>query len=69
MSTVLQSRYVAPYFWKTGLNLFEEAEQIVTGKTEKENIKKYIAKAQEYLQENDSEAPAPPSRQPGTVSI
>ncbi|XP_078156655.1 RING/U-box superfamily protein [Carex rostrata] len=64
VSTVLQSRYVAPYFWKTGLNLFEEAEQIVTGKTEKENIKKYIAKAQEYLRENDSEAPAPPSRQP-----
>ncbi|KAJ4801787.1 E3 ubiquitin-protein ligase [Rhynchospora pubera] len=64
VSTVLQSRYVAPYFWKTGLNLFEEAEQIVTERTHKESIKKYIAKAREFLQENDNEAPAPPNRQP-----
>ncbi|KAJ3704881.1 hypothetical protein LUZ61_008586 [Rhynchospora tenuis] len=63
VSTVLQSRYVAPYFWKTGLNLFEEADQIVTERTHKENLNKYIAKAREFLQENDNEAPAP-NRQP-----
>jgi E3 ubiquitin-protein ligase AIP2 len=67
VSTVLQSRYVAPYFWKMGLNLFEEAEKIIMENVEKENIKKYIAKALEYLQEHDTEAPAPPSRPPGTI--
>jgi hypothetical protein len=50
-----------------GLNLFVEAEKIVTEKIEKVNIKKYIAKAQEYLHEHDTESPAPPSRPPGTI--
>jgi hypothetical protein len=50
-----------------GLNLFEEAEKIIMENVEKENIKKYIAKALEYLQEHDTEAPAPPSRPPGTI--
>ncbi|XP_008797364.1 E3 ubiquitin-protein ligase AIP2 [Phoenix dactylifera] len=57
VATVLQTRYTATGFWLAGLRLFEEAEGLVTESSEKEHMKKCIARAREHLHEMESEIP------------
>lgn len=68
-ATLLQTRYTAPAFWLTGLRLFEEVEKLVTDSNEKENMRKYIARAQEHLNEMDTEVPLVDTRRNGIISI
>ncbi|KAG6467334.1 hypothetical protein ZIOFF_074838 [Zingiber officinale] len=63
VATLLQSRYTTPAFWLTGLRLFEEVEKLATDSKEKENMRKYIARAQEHLNEMDTEVPLADTRQ------
>uniref|UniRef100_A0A0D6QYW3 RING-type E3 ubiquitin transferase n=1 Tax=Araucaria cunninghamii TaxID=56994 RepID=A0A0D6QYW3_ARACU len=53
VATLLQTRYVAPGFWITGMKVFEEADKLVCKPAEKDHIKVCISKAQEHLQETD----------------
>ncbi|CAL9768082.1 unnamed protein product [Musa acuminata subsp. burmannicoides] len=55
VATVLQTRYTAPGFWLLGLRLFEEVENLVTEPSEKQNMTKCIARAQENLNEMETE--------------
>ncbi|WOL17174.1 E3 ubiquitin-protein ligase [Canna indica] len=57
VATVLQTRYTAPGFWLMGLRLFEEAENLVTEPSERENVKRCITRAREHLNEMESEVP------------
>eukprot|EP01018_Ginkgo_biloba_P027887 Gb_40322 [translate_table: standard] len=52
-ATLLQTRYVAPGFWITGLKLFQEAECLVTKPSEKGHMKACISRALEHLGEKD----------------
>lgn len=63
MATVLQTRYTAPGFWLAGLRLFVLSEGMVSEETQKEHLKKCIARAREHLHDVENEVPAP--RQPG----
>ncbi|XP_074577992.1 E3 ubiquitin-protein ligase AIP2 isoform X2 [Curcuma longa] len=62
VATLLQTRYTTPAFWLTGLRLFEEVEKLVTDSNEKENMRKYIARAREHLNEMDTEVPLADTR-------
>ncbi|ONK66030.1 uncharacterized protein A4U43_C06F3450 [Asparagus officinalis] len=64
VATVLQTRYTAPGFWLAGLRLFEQAEGLTSDRSEKEHLKKCIARAREHLNDMESEPPASNIRQP-----
>jgi len=51
VATLLQTRYVAPGFWITGMKVFEEAEKLVSKPSEKNHIKACISRAREHLGE------------------
>ncbi|KAJ6826985.1 E3 ubiquitin-protein ligase AIP2 [Iris pallida] len=55
VATVLQTRYTAPGFWLAGLRLFEQVQGLVSESSEKEHLKKCIARAREHLNEMDTE--------------
>lgn len=57
VATVLQTRYTAPGFWLVGLRLFEQADGMVSENTQKEHLKKYIARAREHLHDVETEVP------------
>ena len=69
VATVLQTRYTAPGFWLLGLRLFEEVENLVTEPSEKQNMTKCIARAQENLNEMETEVSLSDRRTTGTISI
>nr|CAD1825051.1 unnamed protein product [Ananas comosus var. bracteatus] len=58
VATILQTRYTASGFWLAGLRLFEEAESLVTESSQKEHLKKCIARAREHLHDVENEVPA-----------
>ncbi|GLJ10841.1 hypothetical protein SUGI_0136360 [Cryptomeria japonica] len=53
VATLLQTRYVAPGFWITGMKVFEEADKLVSKPAEKDHIKTCISRAKEHLQQTD----------------
>jgi E3 ubiquitin-protein ligase AIP2 len=57
VATILKTRYTAPGFWNAGLNLFVEAENLVTDSTEKKHLHNCIVQARDQLNqvENRSE--------------
>lgn len=63
VATVLQTRYTAAGFWLAGLRLFEQLLGLVSESSEKEYLKKCIARAQEHLNDMENEVPVS-DRQP-----
>lgn len=64
VATVLQTRYTAPGFWLAGLRLFEDMNKLVSESSEKDHMKKCVARAREHLHEMENEVPESNSRQP-----
>lgn len=54
VATILKTRYTAPGFWLAGLSLFEEAESLISGPSEKEYLKNCINGAREQLHQVDN---------------
>ncbi|KAK4797548.1 hypothetical protein SAY86_029874 [Trapa natans] len=54
VATILKTRYTAPGFWLAGLQLFEQAEAIISNPSEKAHLRSCISLAREqlYLAEN-----------------
>ncbi|KAF8036146.1 hypothetical protein BT93_C1984 [Corymbia citriodora subsp. variegata] len=57
VATILKTRHTAPGFWLAGLELFEEAESLVSHPSEKEHLKSCIAQAREHLHIADNPTP------------
>lgn len=55
-STVLQTRYTAPGYLVSGLELFEETERWVTDPVEKANLQTFIKKVREELNQPEPES-------------
>lgn len=51
VATVLKTRHTSPGFWNAGLNLFQDAEQLVSDASERKHLKSCIAQAQDQLSE------------------
>ncbi|BAF25165.1 E3 ubiquitin-protein ligase AIP2 [Oryza sativa Japonica Group] len=66
VATVLQTRYTAPGFWRAGLNLFLGTEKLVTNPSEKEQLKTFILRAREHLDEKENEESMPNNRETDT---
>ncbi|KAL3500340.1 hypothetical protein ACH5RR_039433 [Cinchona calisaya] len=56
VATVLKTRYTAPGFWNAGLGLFLEAEQLISGTSEKKHLQNCIAHAREHLGEAENQS-------------
>lgn len=69
VATVLQTRYTAPGFWRAGLNLFLGTEKLVTNPSEKEQLKTFILRAREHLDEKENEESMPNNRETGMSLI
>lgn len=68
VATLLQTRYVAPGFWLTGLKVLEEADKLVSKPSEKNHIKACISKAREHLGETGDREDASAHQQQNTES-
>lgn len=55
VATILKTRHTAPGFWNTGLQLFLEAEQLVSDMPEKKHLQSCISQAREQLHEIDNQ--------------
>lgn len=51
MATILKTRYTSPGFWNVGLNLFKEAEKLVSDASERKHLQGCISQAQDHLGE------------------
>ncbi|KAL8499343.1 hypothetical protein ACS0TY_022358 [Phlomoides rotata] len=51
VATILKTRYTSPGFWNAGLNLFQDAEHLVSEASERKHMQSCIAQAQEQLGE------------------
>lgn len=51
VATILKTRYTSPGFWNAGLNLFQEAEQLVSDASERKHLQSCIAQARDQLGE------------------
>ncbi|KAL3633446.1 D-lactate dehydrogenase [Castilleja foliolosa] len=51
VATILKTRYTSPGFWQAGLNLFQEAEQLVSNASDRKHLQSCIAMAQDQLNE------------------
>ncbi|KAH6774271.1 RING/U-box superfamily protein [Perilla frutescens var. hirtella] len=51
VATVLKARHTSPGFWNAGLNLFQEAEQLVSDASERKHLQSCIAQARDQLGE------------------
>lgn len=54
VATILKTRYTSPGFWNTGLQLFHDAEQLVSSAAEKKHFQSCIAQAKEQLAETEN---------------
>ncbi|KAK6116857.1 hypothetical protein DH2020_049387 [Rehmannia glutinosa] len=54
VATILKTRYTSPGFWHAGLNLFQEAEQLVSDASERKHLKSCIAQARDQLDEEQN---------------
>ncbi|KAL6530769.1 D-lactate dehydrogenase [Orobanche gracilis] len=57
VATILKTRYTSPGFWHVGLNLFQEAEHLVSNASERKHLQDCISQARNQLDEvqNQSE--------------
>lgn len=53
VATILKTRYTAPGFWSAGLQLFLEAEKLVSESSQRKHLRDCVAQAQEQLREVD----------------
>lgn len=53
VATILKTRYTAPGFWSAGLQLFLEAEKLVSESSQRRHLRDCVAQAQEQLREVD----------------
>lgn len=51
VATILKTRYTSPGFWNAGLNLFQDAEHLVSDASERKHLQSCIVQAQEQLGE------------------
>lgn len=51
VATVLKTRHTSSGFWNAGLNLFQEAEQLVGDASERKHLQSCIAQARDQLSE------------------
>lgn len=63
VATILKTRYTAPGFWLAGLSLFEEAESLISGPSEKAYLKNCINGARDQLHQADNSEEASQSAQ------
>lgn len=51
VATVLKTRHTSPGFWNAGLNLFQDAQQLVSDASERKHLQSCIAQAHDQLSE------------------
>ncbi|KAI3454019.1 hypothetical protein Pfo_010682 [Paulownia fortunei] len=51
VATILKTRYTSPGFWNAGLNLFLDAEQLISDASERKHLQSCIAQARDQLGE------------------
>ncbi|KAL0297334.1 UNVERIFIED_CONTAM: E3 ubiquitin-protein ligase AIP2 [Sesamum radiatum] len=56
VATILKTRYTSPGFWNAGLNLFQEAELLVSDASERKHLQSCIAQAGDQLGEVENQS-------------
>ncbi|KAL6578545.1 D-lactate dehydrogenase [Orobanche minor] len=56
VATILKTRYTSPGFWHVGLNLFQEAEHLVSNASERKHLQDCISQARNQLDEVENQS-------------
>ncbi|XAR57559.1 Ubiquitin--protein ligase [Bertholletia excelsa] len=56
VATILRTRYAAPGFWMAGLELFVEAEKLISESAEREHLRNCIVHAREQLNQVENQS-------------